>query len=324
MPNIKKISHPYNLTGRTFYCIIRQDATGYLLNDADGAFANAPADPYVSLTEHTTIKGLYELSESRSVWANGQYTITIYRQSGANPAPSADTITGAGVMSILGDTETTTAVYATTDAKDIVTRAKTLYNDLTGVRITDSNWLLWVNDGQLEIAMYKPDASTKRVPMTTILGTAQTIPYDGIQLIDVVRNMGNGSTPGQTIRKIERLTLDSLFPNWHADTPATPKYYAYEEIDPRTFWLYPASTITSIEILYGAIPGTLADLNTGTKLTIRDHYKNILLDYLLYRAYLQDTSAASIAKANGYQQAFYNALGVRAQTEEVTKGPSGA
>lgn len=82
----------FHITGATVYAIIRREVDGYLLNDADGAFASAPADPYLSLAEDATIKGLYEVAEARTVWNTGEYRVFLYHQVGGSPSPVADTI----------------------------------------------------------------------------------------------------------------------------------------------------------------------------------------------------------------------------------------
>ena len=105
MANAKKISLFHSSTAATVYCIVRRASDGYLLNDADGAFAAAPADPYLALAEDATIKGLYEVSESRTAWAAGKYEVFVYAQAGGSPAPASDTMIGAGEMQIDADTE---------------------------------------------------------------------------------------------------------------------------------------------------------------------------------------------------------------------------
>jgi hypothetical protein len=80
MANVKKLSTTKIVTGSTVYCIIRREVDGYMLDDANGAFAAAPVDPYVSLTEDGTIKGLYEKSESRTAWEPGRYRVFFYNQ----------------------------------------------------------------------------------------------------------------------------------------------------------------------------------------------------------------------------------------------------
>lgn len=101
MANAKEIKVPHATTGETLVFIVKREADGYLLNDADGVFASAPADPWVLLTEHATLKGLYEKSESRTAWNDGKYTITAYVSTDLN------TIIASGSLEIINDLEIT-------------------------------------------------------------------------------------------------------------------------------------------------------------------------------------------------------------------------
>ena len=92
MANVKKIFVDYSETGATVYGIVRRETDSYRLNDADGTFALAPADPYLALSEDSVIKGKYEVSESRQTWNDGKYISSIYKQIGGSPAPVNDTI----------------------------------------------------------------------------------------------------------------------------------------------------------------------------------------------------------------------------------------
>lgn len=90
-------------TGKTVYAIVRREVDSFRLDDADGSFAASPADPYLSLTEDSVIKGRYEVSESRTVWDDGDYTAAIYKQSGGSPAPTSDQLIGTWEISVLAD-----------------------------------------------------------------------------------------------------------------------------------------------------------------------------------------------------------------------------
>ena len=103
MANVKLLATSRIATAQTVYCIVRRESDGYLLNDSDGAFAAAPSDPYVSMTEHGTIKGLYEKSESRTAWEPDQYTVYIYDQTGGSPAPASDTLADQMSFFVVGD-----------------------------------------------------------------------------------------------------------------------------------------------------------------------------------------------------------------------------
>jgi hypothetical protein len=94
-------------TGKTVYCIIKKESNGFLLDDSNGVFAAAPFDPYVSLIEHGLIKGMYSVSDGRSVWSDGSYTVTAYEQSGGSPVPSADKVLGINSLYVKNDEELT-------------------------------------------------------------------------------------------------------------------------------------------------------------------------------------------------------------------------
>lgn len=91
------------LTGNTIYLMVKQISTGYYLDDADGSFGASPADPYVSMTEDSIMKGRYALSESRTTWSDGIYDAVAYKQVGGSPAPVSDTIVASGGIQIASD-----------------------------------------------------------------------------------------------------------------------------------------------------------------------------------------------------------------------------
>ena len=105
MAENKRITLDWDATGLTVYCIIRRETDNFRMDDADGSFAESPADPYIDLTEDAVIKGRYELDESRTVWDNGRYSVAIYNQAGGSPVPVSDIIIGTGELAIENDSE---------------------------------------------------------------------------------------------------------------------------------------------------------------------------------------------------------------------------
>lgn len=106
MANAKDIIADWSQTALTVYCIVRREADDFRLDDSDGSFGAAPADPYLSLEEDSVIKGRYEVAESRTAWNDGLYTVAVYRQAGGASAPVSDTIIGTGKLYIQNDLET--------------------------------------------------------------------------------------------------------------------------------------------------------------------------------------------------------------------------
>lgn len=214
---------------------------------------------------------------------------------------------------------------ATIQVNSIITRAGTLIQDATNVRWPTDELLNWLNDGQREIVLLKPQASVKNESMSLAVGsTKQSIPAAGVMLIDVSRNMGSGgSTPGDAIRVTSREVLDAQRPSWHSDANADGKikHYMFDPRDPKNFYIYPKAPASPwyVEVIYSAAP---TDCSAGGAIQIDDIYANALLDYVLYRAYSKDAEYAQNAQlAVAHYQAFSNSLGVKTQNE-LAQNPS--
>lgn len=204
-------------------------------------------------------------------------------------------------------------------ARAVIEKAQIILQDTTGVRWpSDTELLGWLNDGQREVMVFKPNANVKNVAVKLATGTKQQLPADGVQLIDVVRNMGtDGNTPGRAIRIVMREVLDAQVPNWHNATPAAEaKHYTYTVLDPKTFYVYPPQPSSNqgyAELVYGAAP---VDATINGAITLDDIYQNVLVDYILYRAYSKDTEyAADQNRAATHQSAYIASLTGKAKVE---------
>lgn len=207
---------------------------------------------------------------------------------------------------------------ATITVASVISKAQTILQDTTGIRWPETELLGWLNDGQREVVLYKPNAFVKNTSVQLVTGTKQSLPSDGVQLIDVVRNLGtNGSTPGRAVRIVIREILDSQVPGWHSSTAsAEVKHYMYSPLDPRNFYVYPPQPAAStgyVELVYGATP---TDATLSGTITLDDIYQPALVDYCLYRAYSKDTEfAADPNRAAAHQTAFITALTGKAKVE---------
>lgn len=207
---------------------------------------------------------------------------------------------------------------ATITVASVINKVQTILQDTTGIRWPDAELLGWINDGQREIVLYKPNAFVKNTAIKLTAGTKQSLPPDGVQLIDVVRNMGTaGATPGRAIRITMREILDSQVPGWHTGVgDLEVKHFVYSMLDPKTFYVYPPQPAASqnyVEIVYGAAPTECA---LGGTITLDDIYQTILVDYSLYRAYSKDTEfAADQNRAKAHQDAYLTALTGKAKVE---------
>lgn len=216
---------------------------------------------------------------------------------------------------------------ATITAQSILDKAGIILQDTTGVRWpVGTEQLGWLNDGQREVVLIRPQASVTNAAVQLTSGaTKQTLPATGIMLIDVTRNMGAaGITAGRAIRLVSREVLDAQSPTWHSDTNSDGviKHFVYDPRDPKTFYVYPKAPATTwyVELVYSSSPSDVSTL--GGTISIDDIYANALLDYVLYRAYSKDAEYAQNAQlAAAHYAAFQNALGVKT-SQEVAQNPN--
>lgn len=215
---------------------------------------------------------------------------------------------------------------ATITVASILTKVSTILQDPTNIRWPTDELILWLNDGQREVALYKPNAFVVNTAVICVAGTKQTLPAAAVSLIDVVRNMGtNGTTPGNSIRAVSREILDTQVPNWHASTPsATVKHFVYTPLDSKTYYVYPpqpASGQGYVELVYVAAP---TDAVSGGVITLDDIYVTALISYILFRAYSKDAEYANNATlASTYYQQFQGLLQGKV-TAEAASNPNQA
>ncbi|CAB4155052.1 hypothetical protein UFOVP653_65 [uncultured Caudovirales phage] len=197
----------------------------------------------------------------------------------------------------------------------VIEKVQTVLQDATGVRWSDVELLGWLNDGQRDVVLYKPNAYVKNLAVLLVPGTKQSLPSDGVQLVNIVRNMGlNGTTPGRAVRIAQQEMLDARVPNWHAATAAAEvQHYIYSVLDPKTFYVYPPSTGTGyVEAVYGAEP---PDASLGGSIALDNIMQTALIDYMLYRAFSKDTEFADQSRATTHFNAFVSAVTGRAKAE---------
>jgi len=200
---------------------------------------------------------------------------------------------------------------ATYTVTNLLNRASTLLQDPTNIRWPQAELVDWLNDGQREIAAFKPNAFVKNESFTLAAGSKQVLPAAGISLVDVPRNSN-----GNAIRVVSREILDAQIPDWHTKTGTAVKHYTYTAHDPKTFYVYPAVSGGSVDIIYVSAP---TDASIGGNITLDDIYAAALLNYVMYRAYSKDAEyAQNPALAKAYYDAFQAQLGGKATAEGVS------
>ncbi len=215
-------------------------------------------------------------------------------------------------------------------AQSLVRRAVDTSQDNTSIRWPLREFVRYLNDGQREIILYRPDAMATNANITCVSGTKQTLPANGTKLIEVIRNNPAGAG-GRVVRLTNREILDAGSPGWHLNTPSAEiLHFMYDARDPKVFYVFPpATTAAKLDIVYSANPTDIALPAEGASLptdslsdntspsvvlgtiSVPDIYANALVDYMLARSYMKDADYAGNAqRAQNHYALFANALGI--------------
>ena len=220
---------------------------------------------------------------------------------------------------------------ATVKVVEIISKVATILKDATGVRWTPLELQGWLNDAYREIVNFRPDSNAKTGVYTCVAGPRQNITgtfAEATQLLDVVRNVAAQSDQS-AVKLITRQSLDDMNRSWYSLFGSiTIERYTYDPRTPREFLVFPpANTDARLEVMYASVPAAhtltsqqLADPATAEVIRIGDNYSNILIDYVLYRAYSKDAEhLENTTRATLHYQAFQNALGVKGQVQQAAQ-----
>lgn len=213
---------------------------------------------------------------------------------------------------------------ATILAKAVVSRASELLQDVGQVRWSAATLLGWLNDGQREIVLLRPDAGASTAVPKLVAGSRQQIPDNGVRLIGLTRNFAlDGVTPGRAITIIEKEELDAVNPDWHTTAPtASIDHYIFDGRNPLVYYVYPpAAQDQRVELVYQANPDdcTINGVGSGgsdSALSLNDIYQTALVEYLMHRAFEAQTDARDTRKASDHYKLFQQRLGLKTQVDK--------
>jgi len=211
----------------------------------------------------------------------------------------------------------------TITAAQIIDEAVSTLQDPAAVTWPRAELFAYVNDGQRDACIVKPDAYVLNQTLVLVAGTRQLLPAAGAAFIRLVRNMGqDGQTPGRAPRAMAIETLDRENPNWHSDVsnPVVLEY-AFDLREPKAFYVSPPQPLTGrgqVDVTFCAIPPDLGA--ESTPIILDDIYKTALVHYVLYRAYLKEGELQNNADAIAHRAEFLALLGTKDESEAKAQG----
>lgn len=208
-------------------------------------------------------------------------------------------------------------------ANTLISKASSLIDDYLNTWYPKEELLDWLNDGQNEIALFRPQVFVVNGPfLLTPSSAKQHLPPDAQMLVSVTRNAGSsGATVGLPIRLVSREVLDTQVPEWGSDvnTLGQISAYCYDPRDPKTFYVFPMAPATAyyVEMVYSALP-TKCEFTSSPSIALDDIFANALVDYMIYRAAIKKEN---YTRATAHYTAFSLAIGARSK-DDLDQNPN--
>lgn len=174
----------------------------------------------------------------------------------------------------------------TKSASDVILEVKRTFGDESGVQITDSDIIRWINAAQLEVAMRNPEI----LPAVALVNaTAEQADYPLLANIPNVLTIQSIHFKNKPVKHLQFQEAEAFLMNGDSIFPESPSEFPefwYERAGIVTF--YPAPSITesgAIKIYFNKRPDAVT---TNSLLSLSDHYYNGIVSYVLEQAYLLD------------------------------------
>lgn len=211
----------------------------------------------------------------------------------------------------------------TTTVQSILKSAQTALSDLTGVTWPATELATYLNDGQRQLVIVRPDAGATTASFVPSAGARQVLPSGAVVLMDIPRNSAGTK---KAIRKVDQAMLDAFNPDWQSMTGVTEIiHFCYDAREPKVFLLYPpaAGSGASVELIYSAMPADVntpggAAYSTATgDISVADQWAEALLNYVLARAYAKDGETLNAQLSQTYMGTFAALIGVQLTSSQV-------
>ena len=174
-----------------------------------------------------------------------------------------------------------------------------------------------------------PRAYTIKISQLLAAGSEQSIPSDGLQLVNVLRNMGtDGETPGASILEASLAAMNRLVPNWSTETAAAvvDNFMRIPDMD-ASFYISPPNDGTGyIQMVHTATPPTSTYDEDGDweddKIPLSDEFVPALPDAMLFIVYDDDSDyPGNTPRSQYYFQRAMTILGLKDEHMERRKRP---
>jgi len=198
----------------------------------------------------------------------------------------------------------------TKTVQDVLTAVKRQFGDESGVQITDSDIIRWVDDAQREVMMNNPEINAAVVAVN--IGNGEPL-YPVLNHVPDLETIHSVHYNGQILRNKSFLDAQETIIRSEDTTKGTPLFW-YEYAGTINLWPIPDRDITGgLKIFYSQSPTEIT--TTGQVLSIPDSYFNAVVTFCLKQAMNMDENFQAAQSYDQQFEIFMQKLSNRTQTQ---------
>lgn len=188
--------------------------------------------------------------------------------------------------------------------------------------LIDTNAQTWTDDellGYLVMAVNKACALLLDLYVTVVdhalePGMRQSLPEDGLILIDATTNGNGAPVTQQALTELARVQR-----TWAAATPGQPEFFIYDKRAPLTFMVWPpAASGASIELVIGALPPAFT---SSDEIPISQWFDSALWAFVCAMALAKNTNRQDLTKTAQFMAVFNADLAAWKTAKESNVSP---
>lgn len=198
----------------------------------------------------------------------------------------------------------------------VVNEARGILIDASKVTWSDPTLIGFLNEFGRTTALVKHDFYTVREAISLVAGTDQELlqTEDGltpVALLDVTRNVASR----RVITQCDKALLDECNRFWPADDQVLDvENFAVNVKEPVRFYITPPNNgYGSVHGVIGAVPAEVTALTDDWP--VSEQYQAPAVNFVLARAYAQNTKRQDLTKAGYYDQKWGALIGLKSQTQ---------
>jgi len=188
--------------------------------------------------------------------------------------------------------------------QDILDIIEEQTRDLDNVTWTLDDVVGYINEGVKNIIQRAPQANSKKEMITAVAGIEQSIPNDGVAIINIIATADDDDRVGSIIHRVDVEQKDSYSPAWRNDRARSIAIEWMKRSSPTKFLLWPPlSDDTQVYAEYSYYPADLT--GAGDLIIIANEYNEPVRLWALYRTFSRDSQdTPSVKRAADYKLEF--------------------